>query len=131
MDFKAFDTKKIDEYAEQAKAQWGHTDAYKEFSEKSKGRSKESEEMLGRGMMGIFEDFGKIKNTDPDSAEAQELAKRLQSYITEHYYTCTPQILKSLGEMYAAGGEFTENIDAYGGEGTARFAADAINIYCK
>ena len=31
MDFSAFDTKKMDEYAEQAKAAWGHTEAYKEF----------------------------------------------------------------------------------------------------
>ena len=30
MDFSAFDTKKIDEYSEQAKALWGKTDAYKE-----------------------------------------------------------------------------------------------------
>lgn len=28
--------------------------------------------------------------------------------------------------MYASGGEFTENIDSYGGEGTALFTAKAI-----
>jgi len=33
--------KKIDEYAAQAKASWGKTDAYKEYEEKSKGRTKE------------------------------------------------------------------------------------------
>lgn len=33
--------------------------------------------------------------------------------------------------MYASGGEFTENIDSYGGEGTALFTAKAIEIYCK
>ena len=35
MDFSAFDTRKIDEYTKQAKEQWGKTDAYKEFEEKS------------------------------------------------------------------------------------------------
>ena len=33
--------------------------------------------------------------------------------------------------MYAGGGEFTENIDKAGGEGTAVFTADAIDFYCK
>ena len=131
MDFTAFETKKLDEYAKQAKAQWGNTDAYKEFSEKSKGRSQEAEETIGRGMMTIFEDFGKIRNTTPDCAEAQALVKKLQSYITKYYYNCTSEILASFGAMYSGGGEFTENIDAAGGKGTAQFAADAITVYCK
>ena len=33
--------------------------------------------------------------------------------------------------MYGAGGEFTENIDKAGGEGTAKFVERAISIYCK
>ena len=41
MSFDAFDTRKIDEYAAQAKASWGTTDAYKEFEKKSAGRSRE------------------------------------------------------------------------------------------
>ena len=83
------------------------------------------------GLISIFADFGKLRDGDPASKEAQLLAKGLQSYITENYYTCTPEILRSLGAMYCAGGEFTENIDAAGGEGTASFAAKAIDIYCR
>jgi hypothetical protein len=32
--------------------------------------------------------------------------------------------------MYAGGGEFTENINKMGGEGTAEFTYQAIQIYC-
>lgn len=35
-----------------------------------------------------------------------------------------------LGTMYSGDGEFTKNIDAYGGEGTAVFVDQAIQIYC-
>ena len=35
MDFTAFDTRKIDEYAAQAKAMWGKTPEYLEFEEKN------------------------------------------------------------------------------------------------
>lgn len=131
MDFSAFDTKKMDEYAAEAKRQWQHTDAYQEFSVKSKGRSKEAEEALAGGLMMIFSDFGKYKGSDPAAPEVQALVRRLQAYISENYYRCTNEILSSLGAMYGAGGEFTENIDKTGGEGTAKFAEQAIAVYCR
>lgn len=130
MDFSAFDTKKMEEYAARAKAQWQHTDAYREYSAKSKGRSKEAEEAIGRGLMMIFADFGRCRDVDPAAPEAQALVRRLQTYISENYYACTPEILDSLGAMYAAGGEFTENIDKAGGAGTAKFVERAIEAYC-
>ena len=126
MSFEAFDTRKIDEYAAQAKASWGKTEAYKEFEKKSEGRSKEAQQKLNVEMMSIFAEFGKIRDKAPDSEEATALAKKLQDHITEHYYTCTDEILLSLGTMYAGGGDLTTNIDNVGGEGTAVFACEAI-----
>ena len=129
--FDAFDTKKIDEYAAQAKASWGTTPAYREYEEKSKGRTKEDNRKIHQGMIDIFAEFGAIRNTDPASEEAQALVKKLQDYITEYMYTCTKEILSGLGKMYAGGGDFTKNIDSFGGEGTAEFASQAIEIYCR
>ena len=129
MNFDAFDTSKIDEYAAQAKASWGKTSAYKEFEEKAKGRTKEEDQKVYQGMIDIFGEFGQIRNTDPASGEAQALVKKLQDYITEHMYTCTKEILSGLGKMYAGGGDFTTNIDRFGGEGTAVFVSQAIEIY--
>lgn len=126
MDFSAFDTKKIDEYAKRAKETWGKTEAYREYKKKSEGRSNEKQQALGMEMMAIFAEFGKIRDLAPDSPEAIALAKKLQAHITENYYTCTDEILLSLGQMYACGGEFTENIDRAGGEGTGVFACKAI-----
>lgn len=126
MSFEAFDTRKIDEYAAQAKASWGKTDAYKEYEKKSAGRSKETQQKLNVEMMNIFAEFGKIRDKSPDSEEAVALAKKLQEHITENYYTCTDEILLGLGTMYAGGGDFTTNIDKFGGEGTAVFACEAI-----
>ena len=101
--FDAFDTRKIDEYAAQAKAAWGTTPAYKEYEEKSKGRTKEDNLKIHQGMIDIFGEFGQIRNTDPASEEAQEMVKKLQDYITEHMYTCTKEILGGLGMMYGSG----------------------------
>ena len=131
MDFKAFDKSKIDDYRARAKAQWGETEAYKEYEMKSGGRTAEKENAVNAGIMQIFGEFGKIKDASPEGDEAQALVKKLQNFITEGMYTCTKEILAGLGQMYAAGGEFTESIDAVGGEGTAQFAADAISIFCQ
>ncbi len=131
MDFSAFDKTQLDAYARQAKARWGDTAAYAESREKSRGRTPEDEEALGRGLMVIFAEMGRIRDTAPESEAAQALVKKLQSYITRHYYTCTDHILLGLGQMYAAGGAFTENIDAVGGTGTAEFANRAIVVYCR
>ena len=80
--------------------------------------------------MSLFAEFGELKGGSPESEEAQAMVKKLQSFITEHFYTCTDKILAGLGKMYAGGGEISENIDKVGGRGTADFAAAAIEVYC-
>ena len=126
MDFKAFDGKKLDAYAAQAKASWGHTDAYREYEKKAAGRSDSEQQALSVRMMGIFREFGKIADRDPASETAQALVKQLRDFITENYYPCTDEILSSLGEAYGSGGEFTRNINEAAGQGTAEFASKAI-----
>lgn len=130
MDFTAFDRTKMDNYAKEARKKWGETDAYKEYEQKNKGRSKEDEWNTGKEMMKLFEEFGQMKNENPGSEKVQDQVRKLQEFITKHYYTCTKQILAGLGCMYPAGGSMTENIDNAGGEGTAEFASKAIAIYC-
>ena len=128
MDFSSFDTEKIDRYAKEAKEKWGKTDAYKEFACKTAGKDLQS---TGDALMDIFREFGKVRHLSPAAPEAQALVSKLQTFITENYYTCTKQILFGLGQMYAAPGEMNENIDKAGGEGTGAFARDAITVYCK
>jgi hypothetical protein len=81
--------------------------------------------------MDFFARLGKMRPCAPDGEVAQNWAKELQAFFTEHFYTCTPQILKSLAESYAGGGSMTENIDKVGGEGTGAFAKQVIDEYCK
>lgn len=129
MDFSDFNPQKTDEYSTQAKALYGKTDAYKEFSQKSADRTKEQEKDLGAQVMDFFARLGKMRPCDPACEEAQRWAKELQDFFTANYYTCTPQILSSLAESYAGGGSMNENIDKVGGSGTGAFAKEVIDIY--
>lgn len=131
MNFTAFDTKKIDEYAKQAKESWGNTKEFKEFEKKQKNRSDEETKMINQQLMMIFAEFGKIKLEKYESEEAQNLVKKLQNFITDNFYSCSYEILSGLGKMYASGGDFTKNIDEFAGEGTAVFVNKAIEYYCK
>lgn len=128
VDFTAFDRSKLDEYAQRAKAEWGDTPEYKEFEEKDSKRTAAENDQLTERLMTILAEFGELKGGSPDSPEAQAQVRKLQSFITENMYTCTDEILRGLGKMYAAGGEFTENIDRAGGKGTAEFTAAAIEV---
>lgn len=130
MDFTAFDRSKLDEYSRQARELYGDTPQYKEMQEKAKGRTKEDDNLLADRFMLLFKEAGTIKDSDSASPEAQDLVRRIQAFITDNMYTCTDQILKGLGKMYSAGGDFTKNIDACGGDGTAEFVDKAIQIYC-
>ncbi|MBE5858781.1 MAG: MerR family transcriptional regulator [Butyrivibrio sp.] len=130
LNFTAFDSSKIDEYSKKAKEQWGQTPEYKEFAEKSKNWTKEYETGLMNDFMKIFEEFGTMKEMDPSAEEVQAQVKKVQDFITENMYTCSNDILRGLGAGYAAGGEFTENIDKMGGKGTAEFIYEAIKVYC-
>ena len=121
------------EIRELKKQQWGKTEAYKEFEEKTKDWTEDTAGGIAAEMMAIFAEFGRIMSNGakPDEADAQTLVQKLRDYITEHFYNCTPQILAGLGQMYTGDGRFTENIDKAGGVGTADFAGKAIAVYCR
>lgn len=133
MNFQAFDHKEMEEYAQEVKERWGGTAAYAESQEKLKGKSREEVNAIGEAMMDIFARMGALhgRGEAPESAAAQELVKELQTFISDHYYTCTNEILAGLGEMYVADERMRTNIDRSGGEGTAAFAAQAIQEHIK
>ena len=85
--------------------------------------------MLGEGFMALFVQFGRLRGMPPAEAAVQAQVEKLRAYITENFYTCTPEILRGLAELYAGGGSMTENIDKAAGDGTAAFVAEAIRAY--
>ena len=119
-------------YSTETRERWGNTDAYREHEQKTKHYTKEKWAEANDGLMAIFAEFDACKESgaSAESAEAQELVAKLQAHITENYYTCTDEILAGLGQMYVADERFKKNINKYG-EGTAEFAADAIEVYCR
>ncbi len=119
-------------YEKEARERWGDTSAYREHEQKTKNYTKEKWTEANEGLMSIFAEFAACKDSgaSADSAEAQALVAKLMAHITANYYACTDEILAGFGKMYVADERFKKNIDKYG-EGTAEFATDAIEIYCR
>lgn len=118
----------MDKLEKQAEQMWGNTDEYKEFKDKKLT----NQQLLnsGDGLMQIFKDIGKLKDLNPEDKEVQDKIQELKIFITNHYYTCTNETLKALGEMYITDA-FKANIDRAGGEGTAQYTHEAIIAYLK
>ena len=119
-------------YENEARERWGNTDAYREHEQKTKDYTKEKWAQANDGLMAIFAEFAVCKQNgaEADSNEAQALVVKLQTHITENYYTCTGEILAGLGKMYVADERFKNNIDKCG-DGTAEFAFEAIAAFCR
>ena len=114
----------------ETKEKWGQTQAYREYEEKH--YSKQAQAGLAEEMDHIMAEFALCmkKGEAPGSPHGQSLVKKLQSYITEHYYHCSSQILSGLGQIYVADERFKKNIDKHA-DGTAVFISEAIHIFCS
>ena len=128
---RAFSSDACESAVEEVKQRWGSTAAYAEYADKTSAYTEEAWDTVTAGLMAVFAEFAGCRKTgeSAESEAAQSLVKQLQAYITNHFYTCTQDILAGLGLMYVEDERFRSNIDRYG-EGTAAFACDAIRYYC-
>ena len=127
----AFDNNEFENYKAEVQEKWGNTDAYKEYTDKTKNYSNKNWQNMTDGLNDILAEFSVcMKNgNEPDTDDAQSLVEKLQNHITDTCYTCTKEILAGLGQMYVYDERFKNNIDK-NGDGTAEFISSAIAIYC-
>lgn len=117
-----------EEYAAQAKAQWGTTPAYGEYEKKTRGyETKDWEEIQGE-MQVLFQQIAASMEKPANSPQTQALVAEWQALITQRFYHCTPEILQSLGEMYTADPRFQKNLDHIK-PGLARYLSEAIAAF--
>ena len=120
------------QYADEARALWGDTDAFKESERRSAGYTADDWSVLHDSMDAILEGFAKLneRGVAPDHEKPRLQVRKLQQFISDHMYNCTDEILKGLGEMYVADERFKKNIDRHG-DGTAAYLSACIKSYCE
>ncbi|MBE6737679.1 MAG: hypothetical protein E7566_03355 [Ruminococcaceae bacterium] len=120
----------MDKYKNEVVERFGTTDAYKEYESRTLGYTKADFQNTTEDLDLVLGKFAECKaqGNTPDSAQAQAIVMELKDFITQNFYTCTDEILKGLGAMYAADVRFKNNIDKHG-SGSAEFISKAIEIY--
>ena len=130
---EVFDMKEIErmraQYADEVKARWGETSAYAESQARTGAYGAGDWSAIQAGMDERMAAFAAVRELAPEDARVQALVADWQRYITDHFYSCTDEILEGLGQMYVADERFRQNIDRHG-EGTAACMARAIAAYC-
>ena len=130
MDFSPFDRQELEQYQKEARARWENTAAWGEYEEQQRKHPDSAQDMAA-GLMDCFARLGALRHLPPEDGQVQAAVDGIRQFITAHYYNCTKEIFRGLGQMYVSDARFRENIDKAGGTGTADFAAQAISIYCK
>jgi len=127
LDMSVFDKNEFEQQQAEAKARWGGTQAWAEYEKKPKANAAQA----GKQLMDILADIGSLRNLSAENEAVQQKIADLQQHITANFYTCTNEILLSLGQMYVSDDRFRKNIDKAGGEGAAEFIQKAITFYCR
>lgn len=130
--FEGFDMTRIEEhkqkYAAEARNKYGEA-----MMDKVEERTDAYTKNDWAGIMANWETIYQkvIAAMDRGAADhdVQKAIGELRQHITNHFYDCTPEIFRGLGELYVADERFTKNIDQYK-EGLAVFLRDAMHIYC-
>lgn len=131
MNFSTFNKEEINRYKEEVRERWGSTQIYKEYEKKTKDKTDKELGTMADKLLSLFDEIGSLRKLPPDAKEVQAKIMELQKFITDHYYTCTNEILQDLSRMYVFDERMEQNIDKAGGEGTARFVKQAVAVYCQ
>ena len=129
--FGAFDMSEIkkhqEQYAEEARQKYG--EKARETEKRTAGYTEKDWAAIQAEAGAIYQKF--IQAMDKGAADplAQEAADEWRAHITKHYYDCTLEIFRGLGEMYVADERFTANIDRFQ-SGLAAFMKEAMQRYC-
>ena len=119
-------------YNQEIYEKWGKTEAYNEYSIKTKNYDDDKWNSLSEKMNKIFTQFSMFKRSNKgfDDIEVQNLVNELKDFISKNYYNCTDSMLLNLGQMYVDDERFTSNIDK-DVHGTAEYVNKAIEFYYR
>lgn len=119
--------KMFEGFEAEAKARWGHTDAYAESQRRTKRYTPEDWARMQAEQAAIYTDATALMaaGVAPTSDEARAVAERHRESIDRWFYPCSKEMHAALANLYESDDRFRANIDKHG-EGLTAFLAAAI-----
>jgi DNA-binding transcriptional MerR regulator len=122
---KIFDGFEPDQYADEAKQRWGHTDAYRTSTKRTKSYTAADWQSLKDEQAAIYADaLGALKDgVRPDEPRAMDVAERHRLSIDRWLYPCNAQMHRGLADLWEADRRYADNIEQHGAGFTAYLVA--------
>jgi DNA-binding transcriptional MerR regulator len=122
-----FDGFQPEEYAEEARQRWGHTEAFQESQRRTQAYRPEDWQEVKAEVAAVEEELAAClaAGLPASSDRAMDAAERHRLHIDRWFYPCSPAFHVNLGEMYVADPRFTAHYDQRA-PGLAAYVRDAI-----
>ena len=135
VDFKKiFDGFDPDQYADEAKARWGDTDAYKISAKRTKSYTEADWQKIKAEHAAIYADAqaARAAGVRPDEPRAMDVAERYRLSFDRWFYPCSTEMHSRLADMWEADRRYADNIDKAGGAaGLTEYLAAAVRANAK
>lgn len=130
--FEAFDMTEIQnhqkKYAEEVRQKYPK-EVVEECENKTSGYSSNDWAAIQSKSNEMYKQMIDYMDNGPSDPKVQEAISEFRQYTTDNFYTCTPEILRGLGDLYVSDERFTAFFEKLK-PGLAGFVRKAINIYC-
>jgi DNA-binding transcriptional MerR regulator len=130
--FDGFDMEKIKEhqaqYSEETRQLYGK-DVVEATERRVNGYSEDKWKEIHMTISGIYSSLAARMPYGPADPEAQQAVAAWHQCITDHFYECTLEVFRGLGNLYVDDDRFTVNIDKHQ-NGLAQFMKEAMHVYC-
>ncbi|MGY1584262.1 MerR family transcriptional regulator [Streptomyces sp. MN13] len=125
--FEVFGDKDPEQYAQEAEARWGGTEAYAESQRRAAGYTKQDWQRMQAEVADWSERYATLMaDGEPPAGErAMEMAEEHRRHICGWFYECGHEMHQCLGEMYVSDERFKAFYDAMR-PGLAEHLRDAI-----
>ena len=124
---KIFDGFDPDQYAEETKQRWGHTDAYKISARRTKSYTEADWQRMKDEQAAIYADAlaAREAGVRPDEPRAMDVAERHRLSIDRWFYPCGVEMHCGLADLWEADRRYADNIDKFGA-GLTEYLAAAV-----
>jgi DNA-binding transcriptional MerR regulator len=114
-------------YAEEARREWGDTDAFIESEKRVKRYSPDDWKSIQAEQAALYDDARAALRAgkSPSDAAVMDIAERHRMAIDRWFYPCNHAMHRGLASMYESDDRFRQSIDKHG-EGLTTFLAEAI-----
>jgi DNA-binding transcriptional MerR regulator len=124
---KIFDGFEPDQYAEETKQRWGHTDAYKISAQRTKSYTETDWRKMKDEQAAIYAEAlaAREAGVHPNEPRAMDVAERHRLSIDRWFYPCGREMHCGLANLWEADRRYSDSIDKFGA-GLTEYLAAAV-----